>query len=101
MFRGFYPWDLGLRFTTATYLRQLEGGREVDFIVFQKAPIFVGRVIVPWDGFANSFRVRSHQNAANPGRCPGLELANAFGVDESRHPVSRFLGFESVNSRGT
>src|SRR5437762_11469573 len=59
---------LGLRFEiqpTATYLRQLEGAREVDFIVFQKAPIFVGRVIVPWDGFANSFRVRLHQNAAN------------------------------------
>ena len=31
-------------------------------------------------GLANSFRVRKWFYSHPPGRCPGLEFANAFGV---------------------
>ena len=39
------------------------------------------RLNVTWpDEFANSFRVHLPKVVRFPGHCPGLELANAFGV---------------------
>ena len=33
-----------------------------------------------WERFANSFRVGVLIRRPDPGRCPGLKFANAFGV---------------------
>jgi len=42
--------------------------------------------------FANSFRVHSGPSLCSPGRCPGLEFANAFGVCQSSRTDVRQSG---------